>query len=228
MLRCMLKGMENQCTKHKNGETGTIKPSTRCTANTSSEQVSQLSACPFRCTSDTGGRKGQSTAPWCFFGPRMWGLLHVGCSSPTQPASSQVVLGSFCPQQPQIPAGTVAGAARWRASGTFPFKAEAGDSLTFPFHLSSISARQWTPWKNSSPPQSCPTGQHSPAMEGQPSVSSPARHLRVVFFSSGVAHRAKTLRGVLRREPPSTATCTPTAHKPAQDGQTGQGPQNRC
>lgn len=110
----------------------------------------------------------------------------------------------------------------------FPIKAEAGDSLTFPFHLSSISARQWTPWKNSSPPQSCPTGQHSPAMEGQPSVSSPARHLRVVFFSSGVAHRAKTLRGVLRREPPSTATCTPTAHKPAQDGQTGQGLQNSC
>lgn len=152
----------------------------------------------------------------------------MGCSSSTQPAWSQVVLGSFCPQQPEIPAGTVAGAARWRALGTFPFRAEAGDSLTFPFHLLSISARQRTPWKNSSPPQSCPAGQHSPVMEERPSVSSPARHLCVVFFSSGVAHRAKTLWGALRREPPSTAKCTPTAHKPAQDGQAGQGPQNSC
>lgn len=60
MLRCMLKGVENQNSKHRNGETGTIKPRTSCTANTSSEQVSQLSACPFHCTSDTGGKKKES------------------------------------------------------------------------------------------------------------------------------------------------------------------------
>lgn len=155
MLRCTLKGMENQHRKHRVcGARGIENKHQLHQLSGNRAQGSQLSAYPLHCTAHTQGRMRQSTAS-C---PRGADVLpgcrdtcsHTGCSSPTKPTTLP------CPRwcwacSVHNSHGSVLGGTlvlQVRSVRCSPFSTEAHSSLTFPI-LSLKYPSKRTPCQNS-------------------------------------------------------------------------------